>query len=656
MRVFLLAALCWGLGSAYAAAAGRDLKLAGYAPDLVRWAPVAKHRDYAALAPAAERIAELKQLGYGSVAVDETHQLYLGRDRRVEETVSVAQLYLTAKGIESDGNNGFWLDANHQRAEIEAAYVVQPDGAIADIDPSTLQINNQNVYNIFTDTVYVTVPFAQLRPGSIAVLRYKIVSDRNKLPMPWARNLFPANFYPLERFRTEVRWDAAAQPPAWQTDYPKLDCRQGKQELVCATTAAAAPLPVDNQMPSAFDVLPVLVLAESSSWAAVAAGMEKLAEPALSRDGSVADLALRLRGDARDVKEIVSRLSGFVSREIRYVGLERGKGGVIPRPTAATLERRFGDCKDKTMLFVDLARNAGLDAYPVLASTGRMSLAKLLLPSGVYFNHMLACVKSVQAGEICVDLTDPDTGGGHLPYALQGAVALAVGHDAIAPHNLASETFTWVAQTTADNRLHADGSVLESLARTYDTHWAAEVRRALAVKSQEERVRWLQDNYRSVMGDKAKPAFSVQGLETPDSGITLASTAEYRNVFDPALLKIYRDYEPWLNSLAKDVRSRNQYYPYSFKGIHYRSEIRYRLPDGKSVGNIGPKADYLSRWGSLHRYYRQDGDSVTAYTDLQMPRAEVPVDKFAEFNRFLELAGQETRISFSLRARSPAAN
>lgn len=107
MRILVLAALCWWHGVAYAAAAGRDLKLAGYAPDLVRWVPRAEHSDYAALAPAAARITELKQLGYGSVAVGETHQLYLGRDRRIEETVSVAQLYLTAKGIESDGNNGF---------------------------------------------------------------------------------------------------------------------------------------------------------------------------------------------------------------------------------------------------------------------------------------------------------------------------------------------------------------------------------------------------------------------------------------------------------------------------------------------------------------------------------------------------------------------
>jgi transglutaminase-like putative cysteine protease len=639
-----------------ATAAGTALKLSGYTPNLVRWLPATRHEDYLQLAPPAERIAVMKQLGYGSVVIDETHDLHLDRNKLVRDTVSVSQLYLTAKGIESDGNHGFWLDANHQRAEIEAAYVVQPDGTVADVDPNTLQLNNQNSYNIFTDTIYVTVPFAQLRPGSIAVLRYRVISDRNKLQMPWARILYPQNFYPLEHFAAEVHWDDAAQKPAWQTDYAKLDCREGRQELTCSTRDASVPIPSENQMPSPIDVLPTLILAEPNSWAAVSESIYKLAEPALSHDDKIADLAMRLRGGASDIREIVSRLSAFVSRDIRYIGLERGKGSVIPRPTTATLDRRFGDCKDKTMLFVEMARDAGLDAYRVLTSTGRMSLAKLPLPSGIYFNHMLACVKSGQTGEICVDLTDPDTGGGHLPFNLQGAVALAVGHDAIAPHNLDSEPFTWIVRTEADNRLNDDGSVAETLERQYDTHWAAGVRRSLLAKSQAEREQWLYEDYRSVMGEKAKPVFSVRGLDTADSAVAVVSTAEYRNVFDPLQLKTYRDIEPWMSSLVKDVKTQNKYYPYKFRGIHYHSEIRYQLYAGKKVNNVGPKIDYVSRWGSLHRHYRLDGSRVVAYTDLQMPRTEVPLEKIAEFNRFLELIGQENQVSFSMTAAEVGSN
>lgn len=58
--------------------------------------------------------------------------------------------------------------------------------------------------------------------------------------------------------------------------------------------------------------------------------------------------------------------------------------------------------------------------------------------------------------------------------------------------------------------------------------------------------------------------------------------------------------------------------------------------------------DYQSLWGSFHRYYWKERDRVTVYTELKMPRAEIPVNDIAEFNRFLELTGEETRIWFGV--------
>jgi hypothetical protein len=77
---------------------------------------------------------------------------------------------------------------------------------------------------------------------------------------------------------------------------------------------------------------------------------------------------------------------------------------------------------------------------------------------------------------------------------------------------------------------------------------------------------------------------------------------------------------------------------------------------GKKVNNVGPKIDYVSRWGSLHRHYRLDGSRVVAYTDLQMPRTVVPLEKIVEFNRFLELIGQENQVSFSMTAAEVGSN
>jgi transglutaminase-like putative cysteine protease len=648
MSRVLLMLLLVVASNAMASAQDRGLKLAGFGPDLVRWKPSAQHLNYRELAPSSTRLDMFKTLAYRSVALDETHDLRIRRDKTLEETISKVHLYLSSTGAENDGNLGFWLDATQQRVEIEAAYVLQSDASVIDIEPGTIQINTDNSANIFNDSVYVTLPLPQLKPGSIAVLRYKIITPHSKLDFPWSRSFYPVNLYPLEHFRVDAHWDDISQKPVWRTDYPKLVCLEQSYELSCTSNEETAAIILDRDMPSIYDVLPVLILAAPTDWSVLSSKMRSLTDSALSDDKRIADLASRLRDGTVDSHETLTRLAQFVSREIRYVGIEHGHGGMIPRSTISTLERRFGDCKDKTMLFVDLARHSGLDAYPVLTSTQRSSLDKLLIPTTNYFNHMLACVKLEQHEEVCVDLTDPDTSSGHLSYAVQGAVALAVGRGAESPRKLVAEPITWIVRVNADNKMMADGSIIETLERRYDSHWAAGLRRTLAAKSQTELNRWLLDDYRLIMGDKFTPDVWVHGLGEPQSALVISSTTEFKNVFVASQIRNYQDLEPWLRNLANKFKTLNTHYPYAFNGVSYQSEIRFQLHPEKHVENTGAKIDYISPWGAFHRHYRQDGDSVTAYTNLKMPRVQVPIDKIAEFNRFLDLVGQETRIWFGL--------
>ncbi|MDT4329553.1 DUF3857 domain-containing transglutaminase family protein [Methylomonas sp. MED-D] len=643
----LLLMLGWALACA---AGGTESKLRqiGYSADLLRCLKTARHSSYRELAPTPDRVQALESAGYGSVALSEEHQFKLLKNGQVEETVTETWLYLTSSAIENDGNVGFWFDAASQRAEIQAAYVLQPEGVSTDVEPDLLQINTDNSPNIFNDSLFVTIPLTPLKPGSIAVLRYKIVTASKKVPLPWSRNLFSAYFYPVERFQVDVSWDSDARKPTWRTDDSNLACHEETAALHCATLGAVAPLPYDQQMPAPQDLLPVLTLAEPDDWPAISARIRTLTDSALAKDQRLDAEIGRLSNGVANPRQLFKRVAAFVARDIRYVGLEHGHGGVIPRPTSATLERRFGDCKDKAMLFVDLARRAGLDAYPVLTSTKRRALNKLLLPSSSYFNHMIACVNFGKDQEQCTDLTDPETAGSRLPHTLHGAVALTVGQDGAAPRNLPSEPFTWVASVKAENRLTEAGSVVETLVRRYESHWAAGLRRVLAAKSKAESERWLLEDFRAVMGDQVAPSVSVQGLETSEAGIALNSVTEYPNLFTLGQLTSYQESDSWLRDLANDAKTSNRHYPYRFEGIDYRSELSFRVPAGRRVASGGPKIDYVSAWGELHRHVSQDGEVVTAYTRLEMPKAEIPVAKIAEYNRFLELVGYESRFRFSL--------
>jgi transglutaminase-like putative cysteine protease len=79
----------------------------------------------------------------------------------------------------------------------------------------------------------------------------------------------------------------------------------------------------------------------------------------------------------------------FVQHEIRYLGVEIGAGSHAPNPPQLVLERRFGDCKDKSLLTVTMLRSLGIEAQPALVNTSLRRGIRDLQPTPAVFNHVL---------------------------------------------------------------------------------------------------------------------------------------------------------------------------------------------------------------------------------------------------------------------------
>ena len=78
----------------------------------------------------------------------------------------------------------------------------------------------------------------------------------------------------------------------------------------------------------------------------------------------------------------------LVQDEVRYMALTLGDGGWIPVPASEVWAQRQGDCKGKTVLLVALLRELGIDAVPVLVSSGNLSLDRYL-PMVSAFDHVI---------------------------------------------------------------------------------------------------------------------------------------------------------------------------------------------------------------------------------------------------------------------------
>lgn len=156
-------------------------------------------------------------------------------------------------------------------------------------------------------------------------------------------------------------------------------------------------------------------------YAGLAAGRTRLT-PAL--EAKLGDL---VRG-ARTLDDSVRAVHRWVTQDIRYVAVELGIGGFQPRAAAEVLRSGFGDCKDKTTLFLALLGGLGVRAYPVLLYAGSYRQGGEPPPALEAFNHAIAAIAD-SGGYRYTDLTAELTPFGELPPEDQGQFALVVHPD-----------------------------------------------------------------------------------------------------------------------------------------------------------------------------------------------------------------------------------
>jgi tetratricopeptide (TPR) repeat protein len=89
-------------------------------------------------------------------------------------------------------------------------------------------------------------------------------------------------------------------------------------------------------------------------------------------------------------EEKVRVLYEFVSTRFRYIGVDLGLSRFTPHSAAEVLSNRYGDCKDKHVLFAALLQAAGITAYPALISS-RFRIDPSL-PTMSVFDHVITAI------------------------------------------------------------------------------------------------------------------------------------------------------------------------------------------------------------------------------------------------------------------------
>ncbi|MDX2055611.1 MAG: DUF3857 domain-containing protein [Polyangiaceae bacterium] len=366
-------------------------------------------------------------------------------------TKSVHRIYrvLTAHGAEDWGSTGATFSPWYQLRPQLRARVLSKSGSSQELDPKTLvEGAARNEPTLYDDARQLSGPLPNMQPGAV-VEELAITTDKEPFFVAGGAHFWGFwvdKYTDVSRVRVSAPEGVPLRARLTGSKLPLL-VTKAKRVTYSITQYALKPLrfaPSDTEPEIA--VVPTLEFSIAKSWRAVAAAYSAEVDRALEGFDAKA-LVTSITQPSDTLQQKVSKVLAFMSREVRYTGLELGARSIVPTPPKETLERRFGDCKDKSTLLVALLRSLGLKANVALLRTGPGLDVSQNIPGLGRFDHAIVHVSGLSSQWI--DPASGYAGLNILPAMDQNRSAL------VASPNTTGLTHTSTS-TAADNRLEED--------------------------------------------------------------------------------------------------------------------------------------------------------------------------------------------------------
>ena len=327
-------------------------------------------------------------------------QRYLLIDRQWRVHATSPQFYSrtvieakTVSGVESASEMQIQIDPSYETLHMTGLYVIRDGERIDHSDRAHAEVLRtepdlgQGIYQ-GTETLYIRLD--DIRPGDI--VDYSYVSEgRNPAYAGHDFRFGNLNWgVDVERMHRRIVMpkDFSHQINLLRTDLVPMERVEGDNSVYTIGPAAVEKVKFDAGAPDWYSPQATIEISDFANWGEVVelgrsfftgevdSGLETIIEK------------IRTEHDT-DEARILAALR-FVQDDIRYHSIALGEGGFIPRDPTTVLETRFGDCKEKTQLFVLMARALGAtSADPALVNSTYGPAIPDRLPGLGPFDHVI---------------------------------------------------------------------------------------------------------------------------------------------------------------------------------------------------------------------------------------------------------------------------
>lgn len=311
----------------------------------------------------------------------------------------------TPEDVERYGAYPIYIDENRALAAVEA-FVIDRDGRRRKVSRrGSDRVDHAGAFELASSASYHVVLFELLTPGAEWIVDYEVQ----------VAPYYPAGSVtlgdPLDTLNVSVEILGGGAGFRHRLTSSKHGLAVEQMEGgVRVTGTNLGGVEALSWEPSGAQWEPRLLYAWSggSGWGPVVNWYLRLLEDVPRNSSTVAAKAKSLAVDAKDRRSKLERVLDFLRRKVRYEAVEMGIGGFRPSAPEEVLGRRWGDCKDKGLLLIEMLAAHGIEAYPALIRAGGGAPVRADLESPYQFNHLIVAVP-IENLEVSRD--DPTSAG-----------------------------------------------------------------------------------------------------------------------------------------------------------------------------------------------------------------------------------------------------
>jgi hypothetical protein len=301
---------------------------------------------------------------------------------------------LSPKSVEQNSTLKISFDPAYQKITMHHARLIR-DGVEKDI----LDLAGFDIYRYETDrekliyngALEISYPIPDVRVGD--VLNYAFtISGKNPAFGRHINSGFRHQYgVPAQRMfqRLLLQKDADVDMRSFVGAIAPTKAVIGNYDTYTWDRTDVPALLVDDNIPDWHRAYPETQISSLKNWAEVGQHFSKYYKSPEVLTEPLQKIVNDIRQVSDNPKYQMRAALDFVQREIRYLGIELGAGGFIPRSPSKVLSRRFGDCKDMTLLLVTILNSLDIQASPLLVDLNDRSHIEDNIPSYAVFDHVI---------------------------------------------------------------------------------------------------------------------------------------------------------------------------------------------------------------------------------------------------------------------------